>query len=302
MNRTLKHTAVLLLALTAWLGGMSQVSIKASVDRSKILIGEPIKLNVEAYMPLGSTVQWLRQDSIPHFDIDAFSAVDTSQNIDGKKIEQTLTVTSFDSGRWQIPPFEIAVDGKPYYSDSITVDVAFVSFDPKEDYRDIKDIIETNDPRMKYLPWFVAAIALASLFGLVILLAKRKQESVPEVIEMPRLSAYREAVQAMEELERKGISGMEEKQLYTTMNDILRKYVSRKFNVPTFERTNEELIMQLSRMKISRDSFLNLAQSLRMADFVKFAKYRPSADDNRNNFGIVRNAIDVLDNSMAHAV
>ena len=58
------------------------------------------------------------------------------------------------------------------------------------------------------------------------------------------------------------------------MNDILRKYVSRKFSVSTFERTNEELILEISRLGIPRDAFSSLAQSLRMSDVVKFAKYR----------------------------
>jgi hypothetical protein len=86
------------------------------------------------------------------------------------------------------------------------------------------------------------------------------------------------------------------------MNDILRKYVSRKFSVSTFERTNEELILELSAKGIPKDAFIKLAQSLRMSDVVKFAKYRPSEEDNKNNLKIVTSSIEILDKNFPGAV
>ena len=38
------------------------------------------------------------------------AGTDTAQNIDGKKISQNFTITSFDSGQQYIPPFDIEVD------------------------------------------------------------------------------------------------------------------------------------------------------------------------------------------------
>ncbi len=75
-----------------------------------------------------------------------------------------------------------------------------------------------------------------------------------------------------------------------------------KFNIPTFERTNEELIMQLSKMNIPKDAFGSLSHSMRITDFVKFAKFRPSEEDNKNNLEIVRKSIKILENSVTGAV
>lgn len=86
------------------------------------------------------------------------------------------------------------------------------------------------------------------------------------------------------------------------MNDILRNYVARQFRISTFERTNEEMILQLSKLNIARDSFISLAQSLRMSDFVKFAKYRPSESETQNNLETVRSSIDILDKKIMSAV
>jgi hypothetical protein len=298
-----KYITVLIFTLLYAAAVSAQVSVKASADRDKILIGEPIQLTVEAYTPLGVPVRWFNSDTIPHFEINNRSRVDTVENMDGKKIVQTLTITSFDSGLWQIPPFEVMVAGQPYYSDSLQVDVTFSLFNAADDYRDIKDIIDLSNPYMKYIPWIVGLIAVIALALFIIVYKRRNITTVVETkIEVPLLSPYEEATKGLDELRKRGAAEMGEKAYYTALNDVLRKYVSRKFSISTFERTNEELIMQIARLKIPRDAFLSLSQSLRIADFVKFAKYRPSEQDNRDNLDTVRSSIEILDNNLASAV
>lgn len=280
----------------------AQVTIKATTDRDKILIGEPITLSVEAYIPLGSDVAWFKSDSIEHFDVTKRSSIDTANNIDGKKISQTLTITSFDSGQWIIPPFEVSIGGKPYYSDSLTVDVGFISFDPKEDYHDIKDIIVVVNPVLKYIPWIILATAILSLTLILLLWKKTKRPpAAPVRNNIAKYTAYEDAMRSLAELKNRGSHG-NEKAYYSEMNDILRTYVSSKFGISTFERTNEELILQLAAMNLPQNPFTSLMQSLRMSDFVKFAKYRPSEEDNNNNLEIVRSSIDLLNNYSGSAV
>lgn len=303
MRLLYKYITAIIFTVLCSIAATAQVSVKAFADRDKILIGEPIQLTVEAYVPLGSQVQWFNADTIPHFEISSGSPVDTVENMDGKKIVQTLTITSFDSGRWQIPPFEVLVAGQSYYSDNLPIEVAFTPFNPNDDYRDIKNIIDISNPYMKYVPWAVGLLAAVALALLVIVYKKRQKKGETERrVEVPQLSAYDEAVKALDELRKKGTVEIGEKAYYTSMNDTLRRYVSRKFGISTFERTNEELIMQIARLNIPRDAFLSLAQSLRMADFVKFAKYRPSEPDNLNNLDTVKTSIEILDNNLASAV
>lgn len=279
------------------------MSVRANVDRDNILIGEPVTLTVEAYVPLGSGITWFATDTIPHFDILNNSPVDTAQDIDGKKISQSISVTSFDSGAVYIPAFEIVVNDRAYYTDSILINVSYVPFEPGEDYRDIKDIIEMKNPSVRYVPWALAALALVSIATLVIFLRRRKfRKAVVTKGSVPALSPYEEAMKALVLLSYKEPSDMEVKNYYTEMNDILRKFVARRFNVSTFERTNEELILQLSNLSIPKDAFISLAQSLRMSDFVKFAKYHPSPKDSLKNLDTVRTSIDILDKNFISAL
>ena len=47
---------------------------------------------------------------------------------------------------------------------------------------------------------------------------------------------------------------------------------------------------------------VHLEQALRVADFVKFAKYQPNIDDNKRNLTIIRNAIESLNKQQARGV
>lgn len=293
-----KYFAALLLLFTCSLLH-AQVSVRVSASRDSILIGEPVQLTVQAYTPLGQSVTWFAADTIPHFAFISKGRLDTAENMDGKKLSQSFTITSFDSGRLQIPPFEVIVAGQSYYSDSIAVNVYFAPFNPKDDYRDIKDIVITEDPFARYIPWIIAAVALVAAALIGWLVRRRPFGTAAVAPAAPEWSALEEARRALAQLETQASQAGEEKWYYSTMNDILRNYLRRRFSLATFERTNEELILQVASLNIPRNNFNSLAQSLRMSDFVKFAKYRPSVEDNKHNLDIFRTSIEVLDQNNA---
>lgn len=302
MSIVQKHIFLLFFCTVFFGAVQAQVSVRSNINKDAILIGEPISLVVEAYVPTGANVTWFVSDTIPHFEISSRAAIDTIPNIDNKKLAQTFSITSFDSGRQYIPPFEIVVDGRSYFTDSVAINVSFTQFDPNADYRDIKTIIDVKNPAVENLHWYVLAGAVVSL-ALVLLLYRRKPRKDPDAVkEAPVLTPFEEAIQALQKLSLRNVNNGEVKPYYSDMNDILRKYVSRKFAVSTFERTNEELILEISRLGLSRDAYLSLAQSLRMSDVVKFAKYNPSPEDNRDNLNIVTSSIELLDKNVASAV
>lgn len=303
MKRVGKHITVSVLLISAVVFTQAQVSVRSNINRDNILIGEPVSLTVEAYVPLGANVRWFALDSLPHFDVMNKSSVDTSQGIDGKKLVQSFTITSFDSGQQYIPPFDVSVDDQHYFTDSVLITVSFTPFDPNADYRDIKDIIEVTNPSVKYIPWVIAVVALLSLALAIFTAYRRKiKKFKPESEPVSMLSPYDEAMKGLAVLALKNGNNGEVKWYYSEMNDILRKYVSRKFSVTTFQKTNEELILELNGFGIPRDAFISLVQSLRMADSVKFAKYQPTAEDNRNNLNIVTSSIEILDKNTVSAV
>jgi hypothetical protein len=276
-----------------------QVLVKASVDDDQILIGEPIKLTLEAHIPLGQPLTWFNLDTIPHFDIIDKGKADTTDNIDGKQLVQVLTITSFDSGYVVIPPMTIKVGNKSFATDSIPIQVSYAPLDISKNYRDIKEIEEVPKPKwMAYIPWLLGLFTLIAIAVIVYLLRKPKKAPPPPPPPVPEFTPYEEALQSLEELRKQGWSynNGEVKTYYSRLNDILRVFISRKLKMATLEKTNEELVSELKQVPMDRESFNQLHTALQVADFVKFARYQPNESDNEKNFDVIQTAIKTLNN------
>lgn len=73
-----------------------------------------------------------------------------------------------------------------------------------------------------------------------------------------------------------------EKEFYTSVTDVLRKYILERFNINALEMTSSEIIDKVkNNSQIESDSAVdNLQQVLQLADMVKFAKQKPLQDEN----------------------
>lgn len=292
------HIAWTLVFLVAALLGFSQniPAVKATVDRNRILIGEPILLTLESTSPAGATVNWFAQDSIPHFEFIEKGKIDSAEKPDGVVFRQHLVITSFDSGSRVIPPLQAVIGNKTYYTDSIHIEVDFSKSDPNQDYHDIKDIIEVENPNVKFVLWSVIALTLISIAMVVYLLRKKEKSAAPvQRRATVALTPYEEAVRALEELKKQKLPESGQTKLYyTRMNDILRLFVLKKLRIASMEKTNEELILQLRDLNISNDQFYRLTEALRMSDYVKFAKYLPGPEDNEKNMAVIESSVQLL--------
>lgn len=275
----------------------AQVLVKASVDKDRILIGEPVQLLLDVRAPLGSNISWFSFDTIPHFEFLQKGKVDTIEGVDGKKIQQIITITSYDTGYREIPRFTLKVANKVYLTDTLGVTVAYTPFNPEAEYRDIKDIVEVPNPSANHIPWIIAGFSVLAIALIIYLLRTRKKKATAPAQPVTILTPYEEAIQALEALHKKGWQqNGEVKIYYTQLNDILRVFIFRKLKMNTLEKTNEELILQLRSVAMDSAQYSQLSEALRIADFVKFAKYKPDANDNEKHYNSIRAAITTLNN------
>jgi hypothetical protein len=272
--------------------------VHATLDKTRILIGEPIQLMLEATVPGNAPLVWPILDSLPHFEFIEKGKVDSAIHPDGRYYRQYLTVTSFDSGFHAIPRLPFVAGLKRSFTDSVRIEVDYSKFDPKQDYHDIRDIIDIPNPYVHWIGWVVGFITLSSLALVIWLVAKRYRSpnmSEPVVVE-PRLSPYEEALKQLEELA--GQAAWENgpvKAYYTRLNDILRLFLLRRFGIASLVETNDELIGQVRSLHLGNESFSRLTETLRMSDFVKFAKYQPAVSDNEHNFRVIHSSIAELE-------
>ena len=290
MSRATPHIVIFFSFLFFSLGGFSQtdVSVRSAINRDKIMIGEPVELKLEAHLPAGTDASWFPLDSLAHFEFISKGKIDTVATADTRTYRQTVIITSFDSGRWAVPSLPFTIGNKEYLTDSLPVSVAYSNFDPKQDYHDIKDIIEVKPPEeSKQQWWWFAAGGALLLAALLYFLLKKKKPQSSEA-KKANINPYEEAMNGLEQLQRnKPVA----KEYYSKLIDIFRLYVFRKKGLLSLQKTTDDLIVQLRDLDLSKDQYDKLAQSLRLGDFVKFAKYIPSADDDRNSLEEIKKSI-----------
>ena len=72
---------------------------------------------------------------------------------------------------------------------------------------------------------------------------------------------------------------------YTRLTEILRQYLENRFRVYSLELTTEETLVELIKTGFKKNNgFNDLKSVLTGADLVKFAKYKPVADENEALF------------------
>lgn len=264
-------------------------SIKASVDKNKIFIGEPLQLTIEVSLSPGSPNLFINIDTISHFELLDKPVIDTTNSDGATTIKGIYKITSFDSGHWTIPSFILSPSVK---TDTILVDVVFSDFDPNQAYHDIKDIIEIKPAKKKEWWWYAAGGALLLLLLLFFLLRKKK----PQAVSAPKImiNPYEEAMKQLAQLQK---DKPDAKNFYSKLIEIFRLYIFRKKGILSLQKTTDDLILRLGDMSLEKEQFDRLSQSLRLSDFVKFAKYIPSVDDDTNCFTDIKNSIILIEKS-----
>lgn len=223
--------------------------------------------------------------------------MDTIEGVDGKKIQQIITITSYDSGYRYIPALTLKVGNTIYSTDSLGINVTYSQYNPEADYRDIKEIEEVPNPSAGYIPWIIGGCTLVAIAIIVWLLMAKKKKDLPVAEKVIELTPYEEAINALDALKQKGWpEPAGSKIFYTQLNDVLRVFVMRKLHISSLEKTNEELIRSMVVLKPDPEQFRLMAEALQIADFVKFAKYTPGDAENEQNFNSIRAAITTLNN------
>ncbi len=95
---------------------------------------------------------------------------------------------------------------------------------------------------------------------------------------LPKLDAQLERLLLPANSQRKLQS--QEKEYYTELTDILRSYIDHRFGIDAPEMISEDIISAVHLATDTRSATDGLAQILRLADMVKFAKYVPFTDEN----------------------
>ena len=265
--------------------------INLSYDRQRLLLGEQMAVTIKAFTDKGNSLNNFPLDTLPHLEILQSSKIDTAIIGETMQLSQTLTVTSWDSGRWNLPT--VITAGTP--SKLVAIDVAYTSpWDPKQPYHDIKGIVPVENPGRTTWWWYVIGLAvLAALFLLFFPEGKKEKKDV----ELDK-NAYRKALEELARLEKE--KGTDAKAYHTALVNIFRTYLKGARGIQSFSKTTDDLSIQLQSQKLPQADYTNLVQTLRLSDMVKFAAYRPADNQNHEALNTIKQSITTIE--QRHAV
>jgi hypothetical protein len=281
----------LLLFVVAFAGAQDTTSVRITIDKTSILIGEPITLNLVADIPEHEPIRFFQLDSIPHFEFLNRQKIDTANTGRGTVLSQTLQITSWDSGHWVIPAFRLREN---IFTDTLAVDVGFSPFNPDQPYHDVKEIIEVNpQEEKKPISWWKIAVGAALALIVIILLFRRKKKPVVQVAAPPP-DPFKEAMQRLDALQKEKPGT---KEYYTKLLDIFREYIDAKKGIHSLRATSEDLLLKLKELLLTEKQYEDLSQALRLGDFVKFARYEPTEEDDEKTFRTITTMIQHIEQS-----
>jgi hypothetical protein len=297
MKKIVNLAILLLFLFAAGFSYAQEVSPKASLDKSKIIIGDHVKMKLEVECASDVKISFpILPDSIaPYIEIIERGKVDSVvSGTNRKKLSQEYTVTSFDSGYHSLQPFLFAVKRNgatdTVKSNTLLLEVHTL---PKLDSLmkalkkpiDIKAPYEAPITFKEIAPWFFGILLGAGLLFLIIYGLRKRTKNLPlfSVPQKPKEPAHIIALRELDKIKEEKIWQQGKTKIYySLLTDVLRQYIDDRFGIPAMEQTTEETIAAIRYRKSLMDdkSFENLKRILSSADLVKFAKYEPLPDEN----------------------
>lgn len=200
-------------------------------------------------------------------------------------LKVSMTITSFDEGEYLLPSIPAVVhypDGK---TDTLVFegqDVLFCTMPVDTATFKIHDI----KAQMRYpvtfrevLPWIGAVLALAAIVSGIVWFVRRRRRLREEarhhdpahIVALRKLDSYRGD---------KFWAPSKQKAFYSGVTDALREYICARYGVSAMEMTTAEMFAQLQGSDMPEELKTELRTLFERADFVKFAKYVASDEEN----------------------
>ena len=226
----------------------AQVQVTASVDSTKILIGGRSHYFITVYAPKGTKI------SFPEFnnkkeivsDVEVLSAKSDTADANGKvRIRRIYTITAWDAKRYTIPAQKVIVGGTTKTTGNVVLDVQAVPIDTvKSTPMPPDDIQKVPFSWGEWVPVILvlvlALILICIVFYLYRILCHKKNGRTPK--DTRTLSYYEQAKHDLSEIAANKMLYAEQKAYYTDVTNVLRKYISQRYNINALEMTSHEIL------------------------------------------------------------
>ncbi|MDD5408848.1 MAG: hypothetical protein PHC71_01995 [Candidatus Omnitrophica bacterium] len=273
------------------------ITVKATVDKATVAIGDKIKYTIFIEKDKDVEVEpFAFGQDLGNFAIKDFGSK-RSVFFNKERISQWYILDTYITGKTIIPKVKIKYKKRndPEWSQietgEVPIEVKSLLGESGHNIqmRDIKGPVGLPSAINKYL--ILAGLLLLVISGLLAgyFLKKNKEGMIT-----PKKPAHEVAYAQLEQLRAKDyISRGLIKEYYSEVSDIIRHYLENRFKLRAPEMTTEEFLSSAREAAELISEHKNLLKEfLLCCDLVKFAKYAPSADEINSIFNSAKNFID----------
>lgn len=201
-------------------------------------------------------------------------------------LKGSIVVTSFEEGMYELPQIvlgRISPEGvldtlifEPMSLDVKTMPVDTATFI----HHDIKGQVRYPVTFAEVLPWILGALAAIALIAAAVYLVIRyRRRSDPDYAHKD--PAHVVALRKLDKYRGKGMWVPEkQKAFYSGVTDTLREYIAARYGISAMEMTTAEIFDCMKSTDVPSSLQNDVRDLFERADFVKFAKYVASDDDN----------------------
>lgn len=292
-----KVSKLLIGILVCWFVGITsagaQVQVTATLDSTRMLIGDQMNLKLEASYPAGETISNVDLTVLEKTEnievITTQSGWDTVTVAGKTTIRRNIVFTVFESGSFFIPPipFNIPKNGttNTIATKELIINVDDVVLESSQEaavdtiaLAPIKPIYKQPMTFEDIAPLLLTFLLIGLVGGLIYFFYRRAQnKKLPPkkeivVIEPAHVIAQRK----LQELKAKQLwqSGSI-KEYQSQLTFIVREYLENRYGISALESTTHEILGDLKPIRLSDEWKGKLREMLELADLVKFAKASP---------------------------
>jgi hypothetical protein len=258
--------------------GPAEPSIRTTVDRRVILIGQRILFKVIVGVPKGIEVEMPRfkDDKAGDFEIkDSGSKIEKSF-FGGTRIINWYAITAYETGKFKTPIASVRfkdINADDWKAKGLNqIDIEIESILPRGvPIKDVKDIKPPITPFIINYKLVGSGIAITALLfaGLVALFRY--------LTRVPPKTPYETAIGDLQDAKNMLDTGADMKEYYVKISDCIRRYIESVFDLHAPEMTTQEFLDSVTSSGKLPSEYKDLMRDFMEAcDLVKFARYVPA--------------------------
>ena len=260
---------------------LSQAQVSSSIDTTQIRIGEEIIYSIQVEVDSTALVLFPEGQSFNPLEVIDSYDIDTTRLQDKIRLIKKYGLTQFDSGSYTLPSQRVVINNKSFNTDSVNLEVFNVLVDTtKQKMFHIKPAFEVEEPGFdfeKLLYWIVPILLIIGIVAFLFF-RRRKRKKTESAKQLP---PYEEAIEALKVLDHSHfLENDNSKSYYSSLTEILKRYIGREVDDAALESTSNELIDRLILHKdagsfdFDAETINKIDKILKRADLIKFAKMK----------------------------